>query len=381
VYLLIATLSFGQNKDISGGAVFEGEPYLAVDPSNPQHLIVAWMGYVPLAHLCIKTKTSFDGGNSWSTPAVIKHQSASYTSADVSMAFDHSGNVYASYIDSRQSPDSGGVYVTRSTDGGLTWGVSNLVINVFADGTKEPLDRPWLVIARNSGPGPDTMYITTKPAPWVAVPNRPYFMRSYDYGVTWSAWKYIDSTGYKVGNAIQAPMAAPATDSAGNFHCIYPSYYPVESIYPRYIMATLGGGPSSFSYNVVFSGIGTTPIDTLAKAGGHLVCDPTNNKHYAFFVIQNYGSDLDVYCAETYNSGATWGTLMRVNDDSYGNGKMQDLVWGNFDEKGNMIAAWRDRRNATGTGYQQPSEIWAAIKWKDSTKFSTNFRVSDTIVA
>jgi len=380
IHILFSSLAFAQNKDISAGAVFEGEPYLAVDPSNPQHLVIAWMGYVPLSHLCIKVKTSFDGGNTWSSANVIKHQSGSYTSADVSIVFDHLGNVYASYIDSRQSPDSGGVYISKSVDGGLTWGASNLVISLFADGSKNPLDRPWLVIGKGSGSSPDTMYVTTKPAPWIAPPNRPYFVRSYDYGVTWSAWKYIDSTGFRVGNVIQAPMAAPAVDSAGKFHCVYPAYYPAESIYPRYILAS-PGTTSSFSYNVVFSGIGTSPIDTLAKAGGRLVCDPTNNKHYVFFSIQNYSTDLDVYYTETFNGGTSWSTPKRVNDDAIGNGKMQDLVWGNFDEHGNLVAAWRDRRNAPGMGYQQPSEIWGAVKWKDSTFFSSNFRVSDTIVA
>ena len=55
------------------------------------------------------------------------------------------------------------------------------------------------------------------------------------------------------------------------------------------------------------------------------------------------------------------------------------LVWGDFDNKGNMILGWRDRRDAPGTGYSTPSEIWGAVRWKDSAKFSPNFKISDTL--
>jgi hypothetical protein len=364
------------NEDLSGGVIWESEPYMVVDPANPQHIVVAWMGSVPLAALCIKTITTFNGGLTWSSPAVIPHQSPTYTSADVSMAFDHAGNLFTTYIDSRKSPDSGAVYIVKSTDGGLTWGTASQVISGFADGSKYPLDRPWLAVASTGGV--DTIYVTSKPAPWVAPPNRPYFVKSSDGGLTWTAWRNIDSTGYLVGNVIQAPMAAPAIDSAGRFHCIYPAYLASESIYPRYIMAT-NGPANSFSYNVAetitMSG-GT--MDTLAKAGGKFICDPAHNGHFAFVHVENSYGDIDVFSIETTDSGVTWSSPLRVNDDVIGNGKMQDMAWANFDESGNLVTAWRDRRNAPGTGYEQPTEIWGAIKWYDSSAFSANFKISDT---
>ena len=372
---------YSQNEDLSNGLVFEGEPYMVIDPANASHIVVAWMGSVALQHVAIKVKASFDGGQTWSAGTYLAHESSTYTSADVSMAFDHSGNLFITYIDSRQSPDSGGVFIRKSTDGGLTFGGSSQVISGFADGTKYPLDRPWLTITSGGGASPDTLYVTTKPAPWVAPPNRPYFTKSYDNGVTWSAWRNIDTVNYLVGSLIQAPMAAPAVDSAGQFHCIYPTYVAAVSLYPRYILASLQRGANNFTRSVACTVTGAGTVDTLAKAGYRLICDPTNNGHYALFSIANLTGDLDVYFIETRNAGATWTTPVRVNDDPSGNGKMQDLVWSNFDEFGNIITAWRDRRNAPGTGYQQPSEIWGAVKWGDSTAFSANFRISDTIVA
>jgi len=364
------------NEDISGGLVWESEPYMVIDPANPQHIVVAWMG--TSSHLNIKVITTFNGGSTWNTPVVIPHVSPNYTCADVSMAFDRSGNLYTCYIDSKITHDSGAVYITKSTDGGLSFGTPTMVISGFADGSKYPLDRPWLAVARGTGISPDTLCVTTKPAPWVLPPNRPYFVKSYDNGTTWSAWRYMDSTGYLVGNLIQAPMAAPTVDSAGRFHCMYPTYLPSESIYPRYIMATEGAG-SSFSYKTAYTIMSSGgALDTLAKAGGRFICDPSQNNHLAFVYVANQLGDLDIFCLETMDGGNTWATPVRINDDAASNGKMQDMTWAGFDENGNLVTAWRDRRSAAGTGYQQPTEIWGAIKWKDSANFSANFRISDT---
>jgi len=172
-------------------------------------------------------------------------------------------------------------------------------------------------------------------------------------------------------------MAAPATDSAGRFHCMYPVYVPSVSVYPRFILAT-HQLPNTFSYNAAYSVVGAAPVDTMAKVGYRLICDPTKNNHLAFFTITAWDGDADVFCTESFDGGNTWGSHQRVNDDAVGNGKMQDMVWANFDEHGNIIAAWRDRRNSPDTGYEEPAEIWGAIKWADSSAFSANFQISDT---
>jgi len=370
ITILIITVFFAfstsaQNENISSGVLFDGEPNLSIDPANPQHMVIAWMGYPSLNPLSIKAKVTFDAGKTWSIAYSVPHQSPTWHSADPSLVFDHYGNVYLCYIDYRQTPDSGGVYVRRSTDGGLTWGTANKAMDIFADGSKDPIDRPWLSIFRDTTATPDTMFITTKPAPWIPAPNRPYFTRSADGGITWQTWKYIDSTGSLVGNTIQQPMAAPVVSANGVFHCIYPSYLPSQSIYPRYIMASLKPGTSSFTYNKVYDfTTGSVTVDTNAKLGHHFISDPANSSHHALFFVKNEYGDLDIFFTETRDDGATWSAITRVNDDTISNGKMQDLVWSNFDENGNLIAAWRDRRNAPDTGYTTSSEIWAPFAGK-----------------
>ncbi|MFM7565144.1 MAG: hypothetical protein ACKO4K_00170, partial [Flavobacteriales bacterium] len=57
-----------QNTLVSNGSFFEGEPSLAINPNNPQHLIAAWMGFQFNQKIVIKSCVSWNGGTSWTAP-------------------------------------------------------------------------------------------------------------------------------------------------------------------------------------------------------------------------------------------------------------------------------------------------------------------------
>ncbi len=376
--ILMLQFSYGQEKNLSNGTVFEGEPFIVVNPKNNQHLVVAWMGFVlgNNGRLSIKVKTSFDGGKNWSSAYAMPHMVPTYKSADPSMAFDKSGNLFLCFIDYRESPDSGGVYVFKSKDGGLSWGSPVKAIDAYDDAPERPLDRPWLAVNENG----DKLFITTKPAPWVPAPNRPYFISSVDSGLTWRTLRYIDSTGFLVGNQIAEPMPAPAA-SGSLVYAVYPSYFPAESPYARFIIAKSDNAGNGFQYSVVLNG--TTPANNdTAKTGYKLLINPANSDHLAFLYLYRYnGGDIDVMLTESFDAGANWVAPVRINDDPSGNGKLQDMIWGDFDKDGDLVISWRDRRNAPGSGYLAASEFYAAFRDKDSANFSPNFKLSDSLVA
>jgi len=379
--ILILLISFitmylhSQNENLSDGQYFDGEPYLAIDPHNPEHIVVAWIGFTPGSLTGIKVKASFDGGHSWSASTFLPHAATIFHSADPSIAFDTADNVYACYIDYTETPDSGAIYVVHSTDGGLTWGSQSRVIGGSDDPGKLPLDRPWFTI----NPVTNQFYVTSKPAPWLPPPNRAYFRTSSDEGATWASWRYIDTTGYLIGPDIAGPMITPAVGSDGVFHAIYPSYLSSQNVLPGYIHASSTNNGATFTYNSVYHSLPVTN-DSLAKVGYHLEVDPTNPRHLVFNFVADPHGDLDVFILQSTNGGATWTTTpQRVNDDAIGNGKMQDMTWCTFDVNGDLIVGWRDRRDAPGTGYQQASETWGAILRKDSTNFTPNFKISDTL--
>ena len=84
---------------------------------------------------------------------------------------------------------------------------------------------------------------------------------------------------------------------------------------------------------------------------------------------------------ESFDRGQNWSDAIRINDDPIGNNKMQDLLWADFDYDGDLVVSWRDRRNGSNSGYQASSEIWGALRMKDSTDFSLNFKISNGLIS
>lgn len=374
--LMLVRMATGQNQNLSEGYIFEGEPFLAINPANPSNIVVAWMGFVFQSGtaLTIKVRSSFDGGSNWSDPVIMPHMAPTYKSADPTMLFDGAGNLFLAYIDHRESPDSGGVYLFKSTDGGLHWGNPVQVIDIHADGDRFPIDRPWLT-GNLAG---DSLYMTTKPAPWVLPPNRAYFMASTDSGSTWSPWRYLDSTGYLIGSFMAQPMAAPA--SHGNwFGAIYPSFVLTQNLLPQYILAYTTNAGAGFSYRTVYAGSNTASNDS-AKLGYRFLVNPADRAHLVFLFFHKPFGDIDLMMTESFDAGVTWTQPARVNDDPSGNNRMQDMVWADFDTNGDLVVTWRDRRNGTGPGYDVASEMFAAYRHRDSAHFAPNFRISDSLV-
>jgi hypothetical protein len=382
IILFCSIWSFAQNQNISNGNIFDGEPSIAINPLNSQHMIVAWMGYFQFTKIYIKTKVTFDGGHTWSSLNSIPHTNAMYGSADPSLAFDNSGNVFLSFIDFNKNSDSGAVFVVKSSDGGLTWGNPVEVINANSD-TQKPIDRPWISIDTSGGINDGNIYINSMPPNvfgYLPPPYHPYFISSTDGCNSFNQWKYLDTTNWLAGNLIRSPMATNCVSSNGTFYAIYPSYVYSQNPLAQFIVASSSDAGHSFSYHTVFSST-TNVSDTLAKKGYLILSDPTNSDHLVFAYLDIPYGDIDVFICESFDAGVSWGNPIRVNDDSISNNRMQDLLWGDFDNDGDIVFTWRDRRNGTDSTYETAYEIWGAYKNKDSVNFSSNFRISDTLIA
>lgn len=117
VILLFPLISFSQlpNQNISNYVFPDTEPYIAVNPTNPNNVIAAWMKLTGASQMAIAVSYSNNAGVSWSAPQNIPHQSATWTSADVSIDFNSSGTAFLSFVDYKfNTLDSGAVLVTSS---------------------------------------------------------------------------------------------------------------------------------------------------------------------------------------------------------------------------------------------------------------------------
>ena len=392
IFLFLFQLAQSQpvNTNLSNGVLFDGEPYLAMNTINTQNLVAAWMG-IKFSNgqyrIAIKTRASFDGGSTWSTVNSLPHFGNGFGSADVSMTFDKNGVLYISYIDYKQLPDSGGIYVARSIDGGLHWDTPNKAFDMYDVANKRPIDRPWLVVDKSNTSNSGTLYITTKPAPWIAPPNRNYFKSSSDSGHTWTSISNVDRGTHLVGNVIAAPMASPATDINGNFCAIYPSYVASQNPLPAFYLAKSTNKGISFNYSTVYAAV-LTASDTNLKNGYLLLTNPIDSNKLIFFLPNAQNNDPDISALNSSNGGLTWSSLIRVNDDAVGNSKAQDMVWGAYNEQGKIAVTWRDRRLSTANGFWNAGyDFYYATSTNNGASFSPNqilssqFIVFDSILA
>ncbi|MCH2224566.1 MAG: T9SS type A sorting domain-containing protein [Crocinitomicaceae bacterium] len=382
-YLVLSSNSFCQNLNVSNGILFNGEPYLAIDPNNNQHLIVTWMGFKVGQNIIIKVSHSNNGGLSWSIPIEIPHEIIGNTSADPSIHYNSNGDVFLCYIDyDNVNFSNGAIFTRKSTDNGLTWNGSVEVISISDCPGKLCIDRPWMVIDKSGSSTDGTIYVTSMNANQptvVSAPYNPYLSVSMDNGGSFGTPRFLDTTNYLAGSIITQPMPSPAIDADGTFHAIYPSYETTQSVFPHSYLVSSNNQGASLYHSSSYTLAMPATQNQYSKKASLLISDPSTNGHLAqIFIADPNSDDGDIFFMETFDT-QNWTTPIQVNQDPVG--KMQDMTWANFNEYGDLAICWRDRRNASGTGYQTETEIYARVRFKDSINFEPDLPISSQQVA
>ena len=379
ILLSLAFHSIAQNQNISQGNVFDGEPFIAINPHNSNHIVVAWMGYEYLQKIKINIKISEDGGNTWSNEITLPHLQLNYTSADPSIVYDNNGNIYICYIDYKLTKDEGKVIVRKSIDGGYTWSSASTVVSIQDDAPRIPIDRPWVSIDTSGTSTDGNLYVTTMNAHGAFPDYHPYFFVSTDDNITWSSLRNLDNTNWLSGNLIPQPMPTNIVSSTGIFYAVYPSYKVSQNVLPQYILASSSDGGNTFNYSSVFASANSGVNDSLEKSAYTLVSNPSNPNHLAFVYPQKSGTDpADVFLIESFDAGISWTSPLRINDDN-GN-RLQDMAWASFDIDGDLVITWRDRRNGTNDTYETDYEFYASVKTNGTNQFGSNFILSNSII-
>ena len=230
------------------------EPHLAVDPDDPDHLIVGMIDY---NFPSVTSYVSIDGGESWDGPVQLKHPRDEIASAgDPVVAFDSDGTAHMIFISIDTEEFSLGniigtaqissISLGSSTDGGFNWstGVATSRSKVDTEFTVESngrvrgtlaaafLDKPWLAIGPNpDDPSRDSFYVTytkfistyrifyTDELPFVGSPVTETvieLVRSEDNGLTWSEPVEISPRIRQVFDIGTRPPADETASEVGN---------------------------------------------------------------------------------------------------------------------------------------------------------------------
>src|SRR5215208_5079992 len=181
-----AAPAFSRNQILSrqiGLFPLNTEPNIAVNPLDPEHLVV---GVIDYNFPSLSSYVSFDGGETWEGPNQLRYfQEDLGAAGDPVVGFDRDGNVYMASISLGieefrlgslvSATEISSIVVSKSEDDGLTWGEAISTARSTVETTSAPdetgrersevaaefLDKPWFAIGPDpDDPERDVIYVT-----------------------------------------------------------------------------------------------------------------------------------------------------------------------------------------------------------------------------
>lgn len=411
----IFSSNFMVGFDAAGPFPYQNEPSIAVNPNNPDNLVVGSHDYnydPPVAF------TSFDGGETWNFSIMELSLPTDWFGSDPALAVDRNGNFYYAYMSIGSMEVTVSYYgynytyyvwgadilVSRSVDGGLTWTKYISAMNRNITGATAPpiiytllYDKPYIATGPNIFNLDDDIIVISSTRYMDLLDEEYRFVGtmaivvtvSTDGGLTWStpvnvspviSWEYY--TEYEL-RVVQGSMPAIA---------------PNGTIYVAYYDSGEDGWLSGSAYIMVTKSVDGGLTWTNPRVAATI---QTELSYYAFpayfrwwssmFPIIKVGPDgtvyivycddpdgfigpdrSDVFLVKSSDGGITWSTPVRINDDKTDNA--QFFPWIDVDDKGIIHVIWGDRRlDPADFAY----DVYYAKSDDGGDTFSQNMRVTD----
>jgi hypothetical protein len=344
-------------------------PSVAVDPNNPDHVVIAYMDYslASTGYAGIGVAASNDRGKDWHSSSLPLPVGFEQGAANPIAKFDGEGHVFVSFMAATflgrkppitnpngADPDTGdqyrtygftadnGVFVARSDDGGVTWGIPVAVASHLYDGhTQVPFEIiPDMAIDTNkSSPNYGNIYVVwSRYYPIGEYPGEPdsqggsqlQFAVSTDTGSTFELRPHIDDT---VNSAAGLPPGLAVANwvkvAVGPQGYVYVAYY----LFGAFVVLHSQDAGRTFDPNsseAIQSGrhvvFGTTENAADPVAGGALARLPGWRTQVVRSIVADPIRPDTVYAAEALGSFDTIGNEL---DSDIGFARSQDnsLTW------------------------------------------------------
>lgn len=376
-----------QNVDVSQRAGNESEVAVAVNPTNPNNVVIFTNIAEGAAGMFLAV--SFDGGVTWNRRIVGEGNDVfGDTCCDPSLSFDEYGNLFMTYLYNTENT----VPVALSTDGGLTFNIiakiakptsaSGRALGGERRGLFRFVDQPTITAAKgevwvvfNAG-GP--LFATGAPVSGLGQVGN-FFAGEVIPGTNNCTYGDI-----AIGPSGQVMQACNLTESGQGGGKVFASVDPD------------GLGPANFGDRVLVSqthvgGFDFIPPqpDRSVDAEVGLAWDRSGGAHngrvYAIYAreLKNESNDTDIYVRYSDDNGATWSEGVRVNDDNTQNSQFLPKLALDL-TTGNLAAVWYDARNDVGTGGagdtdgvpNDDAQFWGAFSTNGGVSFSPNLQIS-----
>ncbi|MEZ5064156.1 MAG: T9SS type A sorting domain-containing protein [bacterium] len=349
--------ALGQN--IVGDAA--NEPSIGVDPTNPDRMVIGWRQFDTIASDFRQAGYGYttDGGATWTFPGVIE---PGIFRSDPVLGADSEGTIHYNSLTIENVSD----YVCdvfRAPTGGFAWDGG-----VRAQGG----DKQWMVVDATGSVGDGHIY-----AYWTAFFSScppGFFTRSPNYGDSYEPCISVPGSP-QWGSLTVAPNGVLYVFGATGL-----TFTMARSSNARFSL-----GPAiawDLSTTVSLGGtiddrVGPNPGGLLGQAW--IVADPgpvgpQGPTLYALCSVNPPGADpLDVHFVRSTDSGVTWSTPVRVNDDA-STSAYQWFGTMSVAPSGRLDVVWLDTRDNPGS---VNSSLYYSYSVDGGLTWAANERLSD----
>ncbi len=322
----------GSDAQVTSNVLPQNEPSVSVDPSNPQELTVGANNLSP-GFAWLSSYTSTDGGLSWTGRLLPRTGPlAGFGEAsDPAVVFDKNGTLFygglAFSFSQRGQPVDGSVFVSKSTDGGVSFPQTVIV----AAGSNSLFnDKPYIAVDGTREAFGGRVY-----ASWTAFSNTGDIMVAFSSNGGTSF-----STPVKVSTSPTNQGSLPIVGPSGELYVVWNDLTDHSIVEAR---STNGG--VSFSAPLTVSSYVPLPSplpNSLFKVNNNpaAAVDDTNGNVYVAWADYGPGNS-DVLFSRSLDGGANWSRPTRVNDDNTTSD--QFFPWMTV-SSGRLSMDWYDRR-------------------------------------
>ena len=378
------------NVDVSQRHLNESEETIAVNPTNPNNIVmVSNVGHLEAGLTAgMFEAVSFDGGATWTGHLIGNHDNLGDACCDPSLSFDEFGNLFMTYLFEVENV----VPIALSKDGGLTFSVIDKIVAppqgtpTKSGGDNRGLfrfvDQPTITAAKgevwvvfNAG-GP--MFATGAPVTGFGK------VGSFFQGEVVPGTNNCTYGDVAIGPAGQVMQVCTLTESGQGGGKLFVNVDP-DGLGPA------GFGDRVFVAETHVGGFDFIPaqIDRSIDAEPGLAWDRTGGRHNGRVYLvytkeqQNESDNTDIYVRYSDDGGATWSQGVRVNDDKTANSQFLPKIA--LDQtSGNIATVWYDARLDLGSGGpgdtdgvpNTDAQFWGAFSKDGGVSFSPNVQVS-----
>ncbi|HEV2425282.1 MAG TPA: sialidase family protein [Terriglobia bacterium] len=341
------------------------EPGVAINPANPQQVLVAYQDNAHVAY-------SFDAGKTF-TVADNTPSKDYRVSGDVSITYDKQGHAFLCYIAFDRlgttnywahGATRNGIFVRRSLDGGKTWEDNEYVVAAQKTEPGIPFeDKPYIVADNTDSRYAGTLYVGW--TRWTLADSQILLSRSTDDGKTWSEPVEIDTQrGLPRDDNGANEGFSGVVGPDGTLYVVWD-----DGNHVVFTCSKDGGQTFKKTRNVIDNAPIMFDVEGTMRSNGFPVIDMDRKSGRLYVVWSDYrNGGVDVFCSTSANRGKSWTPAVRINSDPIHDGADHFFQWLAVDQQtGAANVVFYDRR-------QDPRDRKAIVALARSTDGGQTFQ-------